>query len=87
MSISVLGDDKQNWITAILGLVIFEGPPALILGLLLGNIKPSINEISSAKPPNFLTILISLKSTLVLVVKSHIFLTACIASGATSLEF
>jgi len=39
-SISVFGEDKQNYITAILAFTILVGPPAFLEGLLLEKTSP-----------------------------------------------
>lgn len=79
--------------SAILAFFIYVGPPADFAGLRLGNTIPSTILVSSMVPPNFFTILISLKSTLVAVLASIILSTASTAKGdrcyllfATTLE-
>lgn len=83
----------QNWISAILAFFIELGPPADLAGFRLGKTIPSTILVSSMVPPNFLTILMSLKSTLVAVLASIILSTESTAKGercyllfATTLE-
>jgi hypothetical protein len=68
---SVLGEDKQNWIKAILGFSNLVGPPALweilkskcdYYTLFWVKTKPGTISVSSIVPPNFLETLISLRS-------------------------
>lgn len=69
-SISVLGELRQNWIKAILAFFMEVGPLADFAGFSEGKTRPSTKLVSSIVPPNFLTTLMSFKSTLVAVLGS-----------------
>mmetsp|Transcript_26718 Transcript_26718/g.52117 ORF Transcript_26718/g.52117 Transcript_26718/m.52117 type:complete len:205 (+) Transcript_26718:863-1477(+) len=85
-SMSVLGGERQNWITAILALGMRMGPPAA-LEIFCEKTSPWISSVSSTVPPSFCTTLMLLRSAFVSVAGSAMLMTASTARGAKRLEF
>ena len=79
---SVFGVATGNCNKAIFAFQILVGPPEDVLGLHLLKTKPYTNQASYIVPPNFLTILMSLRSTLLAVLVSITFMIALTAISA-----
>mmetsp|Transcript_55635 Transcript_55635/g.144646 ORF Transcript_55635/g.144646 Transcript_55635/m.144646 type:complete len:268 (+) Transcript_55635:991-1794(+) len=93
LSMSVLGADKQNWISPTLASWTRVGPPAALATFWVST-RPSTSSVSSAVAPSFLTNRMLFRSTLVAVNGSITFKTASTAiearlpdSDETTLEF
>mmetsp|Transcript_22440 Transcript_22440/g.56634 ORF Transcript_22440/g.56634 Transcript_22440/m.56634 type:complete len:296 (+) Transcript_22440:1040-1927(+) len=85
-SMSVLGGERQNWMTAILAFVMRMGPPAA-LETFCEKTRPWMSSVSSTVPPSFCTTLMLLRSALLSVAGSAMLKTASTARGASRLEF
>mmetsp|Transcript_17327 Transcript_17327/g.52737 ORF Transcript_17327/g.52737 Transcript_17327/m.52737 type:complete len:263 (-) Transcript_17327:19-807(-) len=85
---SVLGAERQNWISAIFAFSTRVGPPAAFFAP-WPKTMPFTNSVSSTVPPTCLTILMSFKSTVVspCVASPKIDSTASTAIGANVSEF
>mmetsp|Transcript_27861 Transcript_27861/g.66341 ORF Transcript_27861/g.66341 Transcript_27861/m.66341 type:complete len:277 (-) Transcript_27861:149-979(-) len=59
---SVLGAERQNWMSATLALATWLGPPAVLVEP-LSKTRPGTSSVSSTVPPSCSTILMSLRST------------------------
>mmetsp|Transcript_82216 Transcript_82216/g.233071 ORF Transcript_82216/g.233071 Transcript_82216/m.233071 type:complete len:281 (-) Transcript_82216:7-849(-) len=86
LSMSVLGADRQNWMSPIRAFATRVGPPAA-LDTFWVSTRPSTSSVSSVVPPSFFTSRMSLRSTFVAVFGSMILSTASTAIGASSSEF
>mmetsp|Transcript_5528 Transcript_5528/g.16299 ORF Transcript_5528/g.16299 Transcript_5528/m.16299 type:complete len:201 (+) Transcript_5528:378-980(+) len=83
---SVLGAERQNWISPILARSMRVGPPAAFLAP-CAKTMPLTSSVSSTVPPTCFTIFIVFKSTVVAVTASTTLRTASTASGASLSEF
>eukprot|EP00965_Chrysotila_dentata_P142396 4707695-Pleurochrysis_carterae.AAC.1 len=80
---SVLGAERQNWMSAILALGTRVGPEAACDAFWVKTM-PRTSSVSSMVPPSFLTTAMSRRSTLVAVAGSMTAVRASTASGARS---
>mmetsp|Transcript_5574 Transcript_5574/g.18892 ORF Transcript_5574/g.18892 Transcript_5574/m.18892 type:complete len:266 (-) Transcript_5574:7-804(-) len=83
---SVLGGDRQNWMSPILAWGTRVGPPAALTACWV-NTRPSTSSVSSIVPPTFFTMATSRRSTLVEVAGSITRRMASTAMGASTAAF
>mmetsp|Transcript_7546 Transcript_7546/g.23867 ORF Transcript_7546/g.23867 Transcript_7546/m.23867 type:complete len:266 (+) Transcript_7546:1040-1837(+) len=80
---SVLGGERQNWMSPIFAFATRVGPPATLTAFCVKT-RPSISSVSSIVPPSFLTIATSRRSTFVEVSGSMMRSIASTAIGAST---